>query len=159
MIKKIIPLLVLSILPITNAAIAKPAPAKNGTAIIYGKPVYPSEYTPEMMVYARNVKTGKTYPVKVAVAAKQYKITLPAPATYIFFSWTTEELGTMGDGIFSKVGAVLSQCDGSSQAKCNGYDKHIPKPMTLKSGQVVKNLQVANYYYPSGQDHLYVPKP
>ena len=159
MIKKIILLLVLSILPITNAAIAKPAPVKTNTAIIYGKPVYPSDYMPEMMVYARNVKTGKTYPVKVAQGAKQYKMTLPAPATYIFFSWTNEKLGTTGDGIYSKVGAVLSECDGSSQAKCDGYEKHIPKPIALKSGQVIKKLQIANYYYPSDQDHLYVPKP
>ena len=66
-----------------------------------------------MMVYARNVKTGKTYPVKVAQGAKKYRMTLPAPATYIFLSWTNEKLGTTGDGIYSKVGAVLSECDGA----------------------------------------------
>lgn len=158
MIKKLIPLLVLSILPISNASVAKPAPVKTNTAIIYGKPVYPSDYTPEMMVYARNVKTGKTYQVKVAEDAKQYKMTLPAPATYIFFSWTTQKLGTTGDGIYSKVGAVLSECDGS-EFKCDYSHQFLPKPITLKTGQVIKKLQILNYYYPDEQDHLYVPKP
>lgn len=63
----------------------------------------------------------------------------------------SEKLGTTGNGIFSKVGAVLSECD--------GYDKHIPKLKILKAGQVVKSLQIANYYYPSDQEHLYVPQP
>lgn len=158
MMKKIIPILALSIIPLTNAALAKPAAAKSSTAVIYGKPFYPSEYTPEMIVYARNVKTGKTYPFKVAEDAKQYKMTLPAPATYIFFSWTTEKVGYYNDREI-KVGAVLSECDGSSQAICNGHDKHLPKSITVKPGQVIKKLQVANYYYPNDKESVYVPKP
>ena len=54
MIKTLITLLVFSILPVTNAAIAKPTPVKTSPAIIYGKPFYPSDYTPEMMTPAVN---------------------------------------------------------------------------------------------------------
>lgn len=158
MIKKIIPLIALSILPMTNAAMAKPAAAKASTATIYGQPFYPSEYTPEMMVYARNVKTGKTYSFKVAEDARQYKMTLPAPATYIFFSWTTQKIGSDSSGVPHKVGAVLSECDGNKFA-CNYDYQSLPKPISLKPGQVIKKFQIANYYYPSDQDHLYVPKP
>lgn len=157
MIKKIITLLVFSILPITNAAIAKPTPVQKNAAIVYGKPFYPSDYTPEMMVYARNVQTGKTYTFKIAEDAKQYKMTLPAPATYIFFSWTTEKVGSY-NGKDIKVGAVLSECDGS-EFKCDYHAQFLPKPITVKSGQVIKKLQIANYYYPDGKESIYVPKP
>lgn len=158
MIKNIIPIAVLLMIPLTNVALAKTTSAKTSTATIYGTPFYPSDYTPEMTVYARNIKTGKTYPIKVAEDARQYKMTLPAPATYIFFSWTTEKVGYYNDREI-KVGAVLSECDGSSQAICNGHDKHLPKPITVKPGQVIKKLQVANYYYPDDKKSLYVPKP
>lgn len=142
-----------------NATIAKPSSIAKKVATVYIKPFYPSEYTPEMMVYARDIKTGKTYPFKIAQDARQQKITLPAPATYIFFSWTTDKIGYDDDMNHIKIGAVLSECDGSSQEICKGKDKHMPKPMTLNSGQVIKDLQIANYYYPSNQTYLYVPTP
>lgn len=157
MIKTLITLLVFSILPVTNAAIAKPTPVKTSPAIIYGKPFYPSDYTPEMMVYARNVKTGKTYPFKVAQDASQYKMTLPAPATYIFFSWTTEKIGSYND-VDIKMGASLSECDGG-EFKCDSHSQFLPKQISLKPGQVIKKLQIANYYYPQEKQNIYVPKP
>lgn len=142
------------------SAVAKPVSAKINTAVIYGTPFYPSDYTPEMIVYARNVETGKTYPFKVAQDAEQYKMILPAPATYIFFSWTTEKTGSFND-VDIKMGAVLSECDGSSVAICDHDDfaKHFPRPVTLKSGQVMNNLEISNYYYPSDKTHMFVPKP
>lgn len=117
-------------------------------AVVYGTPFYPSDYTPEMMVYARNVETGETYSLKVAQDAKKYKMTLPAPATYIFFSWTTD-----------KMGAVLSECDGSSNAICDHDDsnKHFPRPIKLTPGQVVNNFEISNYYYPREKTYLFVP--
>lgn len=157
MIKTLITLLFFSILPVTNAAIAKPTPVKTSPAIIYGKPFYPSDYTPEMMVYARNVKTGKTYPFKVAQDASQYKMTLPAPATYIFFSWTTEKIGSYND-VDIKMGASLSECDGG-EFKCDSHNQFLPKQISLKPGQVIKKLQIANYYYPQEKQNIYVPKP
>lgn len=157
MIKKILPIIVLSIIPLTNVALAKPTSAKNSTATVYGTPVYPSDYTPEMTVYARNVKTGKTYPVKVAADARQYKMTLPAPATYIFFSWTTEKIGSY-NGVDIKMGAALSECDGG-EFKCDNHNQFLPKQILLKPGQVIKKLQVANYYYPQEKQNIYVPKP
>ncbi len=157
MIKTLITLLFFSILPVTNAAIAKPTPVKTSPAIIYGKPFYPSDYTPEMMVYARNVKTGKTYPFKVAQDASQYKMTLPARATYIFFSWTTEKIGSYND-VDIKMGASLSECDGG-EFKCDSHSQFLPKQISLKPGQVIKKLQIANYYYPQEKQNIYVPKP
>ena len=85
--------------------------AQASTAVIYGSSYYPSDYTPEMMIYARDIETGKTYSVKVAEEAYEYKMILPAPATYIFFSWTTDKTDPSG--------AVLSECDGSSGAICD----------------------------------------
>lgn len=133
---------------------AVPAVAvKDTTATIYGSSFYPSDYIPEMLIYARNIETGKTYSVKVPEEAYEYKMSLPAPATYIFFSWTTDKTDSEG--------AVLSECDGSSVAICDEYDfsKHFAKPVILKSGQVIKDLKVSNYYYPSAKTHLFVPKP
>ncbi len=154
--KVYIPLLSLLAISFSSTAIAKPA--KN-TATVYGKSFYPSEYIPDMTVYARDVKTNKTYSVKVP-GTMTYKMSLPAPATYIFFSWTTEKLGqNFGSAEKYKVGAVLSECDGSSQEICDGHKQHLPKQITLKSGQVIKNLQVANYYYPQDDNFNYVPKP
>ncbi len=142
-------------MPLCMPAIAKPA----ATATIYGKSFYPSEYIPDMTVYARNVKTKKTYSVKVP-GTMTYKMILPAPATYIFFSWTDEPLGQqLGSNESYPVGAVLSTCDGSSQEICEGHKKHIAKPISLKPGQTIKDLQIANYYYPTGKMNYYVPKP
>lgn len=141
------------------SAVAKPVSAKINTAVIYGTPYYPSDYSPEMIIYARNVETGKTYPFKVAQDAEQYKMILPAPATYIFFSWTTEKTGSFND-VDIKMGAVLSECDGSSYM-CDEHDfsKHFPRPVTLRSGQVINNLEISNYYYPHDKTHMFVPKP
>lgn len=127
--------------------------AQASTAVIYGSSFYPSDYTPEMTVYARNVETGKTYSVKVAEEVYEYKMILPAPATYIFFSWTTDKT--------DPTGAVLSECDGSSVAICDHDDftKHFPRPITLKSGKLINNLEVSNYYYPRDKTYLFVPKP
>lgn len=127
--------------------------AQTSTAVIYGSPFYPSDYTPEMMVYARDVETGRTYSVKVAEEVYEYKMILPAPATYIFFSWTTHKTDPEG--------AVLSKCDGSSVAICDHDDfaKHFPRPITLKSGQLISNLEVSNYYYPRDKTYMFVPKP
>lgn len=143
-----------------NMATAKPAAAKISTATIYGQPFYPSEYTPEMLVYARNVETGKTYSFKVAEDARQYKLILPAPATYIFFSWTAQAQGLSDDldDLSEEVGAVYSECDGNA-GRCDYNYQFFPKPIYLKPGQVIKKFQIANYYYPSNQTFLYVPKP
>lgn len=134
--------------------------SSNETAVIYGTPFYPSDYTPEMMIYARNVETGKTYSLKVAQDAEQYKMTLPAPATYMFFSWTTEEIGHFND-LDIKMGAVLSECDGSSSAICDhdDFDKHFPRPIKLMPGQIFNNLEISNYYYPHEKTYLFVPTP
>lgn len=127
--------------------------AQASTAVIYGSSYYPSDYTPEMMIYARDVETGKTYSVKVAEEVYEYKMILPAPATYIFFSWTTDKTDPGG--------AVLSECDGSSVAICDhdDFSKHFPRPITLKSGQVINNLEVSNHYYPRDKTYMFVPKP
>lgn len=127
--------------------------AQTSTAVIYGSSFYPSDYIPEMTVYARDVETGRTYSVQVAEEVYEYQMILSAPATYIFFSWTTDKT--------DPTGAVLSECDGSSVAICdhNDFSKHFPRPITLKSGQVINNLEVSNHYYPRDKTYLFVPKP
>lgn len=129
-------------------------------AVVYGTPFYPSDYTPEMMVYARNVETGETYSLKVAQDAEKYKMTLPAPATYIFFSWTTDKIGYFND-VDIKMGAVLSECDGSSNVICDhdNSNNHFPRPIKLIPGQIVNNLEISNYYYPPEKTYLFVPTP
>ena len=94
---KLLAIMVLSIIASSNTVTAKPTSTKGSMATVYGKPYYPSDYTPEMTVYARDLKSGKTYSVNVPNSAPQYKIKLPAPATYVFFSWTKDRLGTNGD--------------------------------------------------------------
>ena len=76
---KLTTLLLLSIVPLSNIA------AANSTATIYGKPYYPSDYTPEMTVYARSLSTGETYSVEVPNSAPQYKIRLRADLHIIFW--------------------------------------------------------------------------
>ena len=156
MIKKLLPVIVLSILPLSNTAIAKPSSTKANTATVYGKPYYPSDYTPEMTVYARDLKSGKTYSVNVPDSAPQYKIKLPAPATYVFFSWTKDRLGTNGDdpeGLYRKVGALYSYCSANKL----GYscENHSPMPVKLKPNQVIRDFQISDYYYDKDQ----VPQP
>lgn len=127
--------------------------AQASPAIIYGSSYFPSDYIPEAIIYARDIETGKTYSVKVAEEVYEYKMVLPAPATYIFFSWTTDKT--------DPAGAVLSECDGSLEAICDhdNFSKHFPRPITLKSGQVVNNLEISNHYYPKDKTYLFVPKP
>lgn len=139
---KLTTLFLLSIVPLSNIA------AANSTATIYGKPYYPSDYTPEMTVYARSLSTGETYSVNVPNSAPQYKIKLPAPDTYILFSWTKERLGSQaGDpkGLYRKVGALYSHC--SATVLDVSCDDHSPEPVKLKSGQVIRDFQISDYYY------------
>ena len=153
---KLLAITILSIMALSNIAVAKPNSTKANTATIYGKPFYPSDYTPEMTVYARDLKSGKTYTVNVPEDATQYKIKLPAPATYVLFSWTKERLGTNGDdpeGLNRKVGALYSYCSATKlDYSCKN---HSPMPVKLKPGQVIKGFQVSDYYYDKDQ----VPQP
>lgn len=153
---KLLAIIVLSITASSNTAIAKPASTKANIATVYGKPYYPSDYTPEMTVYARDLKSGKTYSVNVPDSAPQYKIKLPAPATYVFFSWTKDRLGTNSDdpeGMYRKVGALYSYCSANEL----GYSckDHSPMPVKLKPNQVIKDFQISDYYYDKDQ----VPQP
>lgn len=154
MINVMLPIVLLPLLFLASTAIAKPA--STNTATVYGKPVYPSDYTPEMTVYARDLKSGKTYSVNVPESATQYKIKLPAPATYVFFSWTKDRIGVNGDdpkGLTRKVGALYSHCSATKlDYSCKN---HSPMPVKLKPGQVIKSFQVSYYYYDKDQ----VPQP
>jgi hypothetical protein len=78
------------------------AHADFNVATIYGKSLYPSEYIPSMNIYARNVKTGQTYRLAIKTDQMNYKMVLPAPADYIFYSWTMDK---------SPVGATYSTCN------------------------------------------------
>lgn len=153
MVKKSVPITTLLIILLANTVMAEPLNFEYDSAIIYGSSFYPSDFVPEINVYARDVKSGKTYQVTVPTETYEYQLKLPAPATYIFFSWTNIEDETQ------QMGAVLSKCDGSSQDICEGFDKHFPTPIQLEPYQIISDLEVANYYYPIEFTHLFVPKP
>lgn len=146
MTNNLLTLLPLSILLLSNIA------AASHTATIYGKPYYPSDYTPEMTVYARSLNSGETYSVNVPDSASQYKIELPAPDTYVLFSWTTERLGSQAgdpEGLYRKVGALYSHCSSTVlDATC---DDHFPEPLSLKPNQVIRDFEISDYYYDKDQ--------
>ena len=143
-------------LPTASVAQENTAAVRTGMATIYGKPYYPSDYTPEMTVYARSLSSGKTYSVNVPDSALQYKIKLPAPDNYVLFSWTKDRLGNnIGDpeGLYRKVGALYSHCSATVlDVTC---DNHSPEPVALKPNQVIRDFQISDYYYDKDQ----VPQP
>lgn len=116
------------------------------TSTIYGKSIYPSDVLPAMNIYAHNITDGKTYRLKTKEGQEQYKLVLPAPANYIFYSWTTDKK--------DPVGAAYNECNGTDACT---YKK--PKMVTLKKGQVIKNFKIAGYYYFVDEADEVVPKP
>lgn len=123
------------------------------TATIHGVSFYPSEFIPDIDVYARDTETGSTFKLSVPAGTDEYKMELPAPATYIFFSWTNSK------ELDSQIGAVFSKCDGSSADVCDDNINHLPRPIQLSPGAVIEDFKIANYYYPSKYTYYFVPKP
>ncbi len=149
------------------------------TAAIGGKLCYPSERIAPMIVYARNVDTGVTYMTQVERGELEYTITVPAPANYILFAWTTGDPFsssrpfTTSDsfgGIYSCAGDFLGQTGWypktsphwkTAQWKCYGLntpvplEDHTPIVVQVRPGERISDAFICDFY----ADRSAVPRP
>jgi hypothetical protein len=111
-------------------------PAQTGGRIT-GKLCHPSEHIPDMTVYARNTKTGKTYSTYVKEDVGRYTLNVPAGA-YIVFVWTgTEKTPDRSGGAYSQAvhcGLNVSCSD------------HSPIQITVKPGKTATGINPCDFY-------------
>jgi len=122
---------------LTLNSLLQPMHSAELTGTITGKLCYPSEYIPEMTIYARNVKTGKTLSTHVKEGTAVYKVSVP-PGRYFVFVWTRTEktLGRIG-GLYSRAvpcGLNVSCAD------------HRPIPVEVEPGRTVTHIDPCDFY-------------
>ena len=115
------------------------------TGMITGKLCYPGEHIPELTIYARNVKTGKTFSTHVKEGTTVYKLSVP-PGTYFVFVWTrTEKRSAAIGGSYSRAvpcGLNVSCAD------------HRPIPVEVETGRTIPHIDPCDFYSPKS-----VPQP
>jgi hypothetical protein len=118
-------------------SLLQPVHSAELTGTITGRLCFPSEYIPEMTIYARNVKTGKPFSTHVKEGTAVYKILVP-PGTYFVFVWTRpDEISRRSGGLYSRAvpcGLNVSCAD------------HRPIPVEVKPGRTVNHIDPCDFY-------------
>ncbi len=123
--------------------IAQTTSGTNNPATVSGSTCYPSEYIPPLTVYARDVKTNRTYSVELKEDETSYKIKIPEEGEFLFFSWTNEK---------ESWGAIYSKA-----VPCGLSDTctdHTPILVPIKLGENISKIDICDYYSADS-----VPKP